>query len=484
MSRHVPGRGAVADHIVVAVPVELKSLADSFQELVDATIAARRSGRGDHAMDYGEVEVTIAERTAAIERAAHTKILSSLDVDAPRVRIGGEMYTRIGREPGTYNTMAGPVIVERAVYRQEGVRNAPVVDAITLRTGAIGRGWLPWTAQAMADDVQRGTSREAEAGAKQKGRLPYSRVSFERVAHEVGKLWVRSHADIEDLLAQRFELPEAAHSVSASLDRVSLPMEEPAKKPRGRPRKDAPKRPVERNFRMAYCGSLTIHGEDGKALHTLRYGCMPQGDPNLLCAQMANEVYRWTEKRGDLRIKLLADGAPEMWNLLESNFLPEVFGTVERGVDFYHLIEKLSPAAKLIFGDDAGKPELRRWRRLLRRSSTAAATILEELRESGRENNRRNGQKPVHEAITYLENHAERMDYAAAIRQGLPIGSGNVEATCKTLVEIRMKRAGSRWKTETGEHILRLRALALSDRWEPGMSELHARRRTAVRPAA
>jgi hypothetical protein len=47
-----------------------------------------------------------------------------------------------------------------------------------------------------------------------------------------------------------------------------------------------------------------------------------------------------------------------------------------------------------------------------------------------------------------------------------------------------MKRAGSRWKTTTGEHIIRLRALALSDGWAPAMHELHATRRTAVRVAA
>ncbi|MCP5043753.1 MAG: hypothetical protein GY944_22215 [bacterium] len=200
---------------------------------------------------------------------------------------------------------------------------------------------------------------------------------------------------------------------------------------------------------------------------------------------MANQVYRLIERRPGLKIKLLADGAHEKWNLLESHFTPEVFGHVERGIDFYHLIEKLSPATTLIFGsEEAAKPELRRWKGLLRRTDEAAASILEELRESGRENNRRNGKRPGHESITYIEYHIERMHFASAIRRGIPIGSGNVEATCKTLVEVRMKRAGSRWKTETGEHILQLRALALSDRWDDAMHELHANRRTAVRPAA
>jgi len=92
--------------------------------------------------------------------------------------------------------------------------------------------------------------------------------------------------------------------------------------------------------------------------------------------------------------------------------------------------------------------------------------------------------RPVPDAITYLENHQPRMNYAYARRHGLPVGSGNVEATCKSLVALRMKRPAARWKEETGEHLLNLRALALSARWEPAMTLTLRPLRKALRLAA
>ena len=80
-----------------------------------------------------------------------------------------------------------------------------------------------------------------------------------------------------------------------------------------------------------------------------------------------------------------------------------------------------------------------------------------------------NGRRPVGDAIRYLSARKDLMRYAEAHRRGFPIGSGAVEATCKSLVSQRMKRSGCRWKPRTGDEVLQLRALQLSDRWEPAI---------------
>jgi hypothetical protein len=470
--------------IVIEVEEDLKSLAEAFEELLDRVRTAKANDRGGRSVSYEEIERAFGEETAKLERAAHAATLAELDVDTARVSIRGKSFYRIGRAEGTYYTLAGEVRVERCLYRESGVRNGKTVDPIAVRVGAIGNGWLPEAARGMAHLLQQGTAREAEETGKKLRRLTYSASSFERVGHQVGRLYQEERADIEDDLIENFELPEGAASISVSLDRVSIPMEELLKRPRGRPRKNAPKRLIARQYRMAWCGVLTVHDKDGEGLRAIRYGAMPGDDVEAFCCRMATDALKLVEKNKDLKLVRLADGAPDLWKLLEAHFPDEVFGKSRSLVDFWHLIEKLSAAAKVLDGDEPSWATVARWKHRLARKPGAVDKILAELRASGKDQVRVGESKPVHEAITYMTNHRDRMDYAAARKAGLAIGSGYVEATCKSLFAIRMKRPGSRWQQESGGNIVQLRALALSDRWDAAMDKFAATQRTAVRQVA
>jgi hypothetical protein len=469
--------------ILISIPDDCKSLADAMTQLVATVERAHRRAEGGRAVEYAQVEREVGERTAAVERAAHQSMLAALDIDAPAVMIDGRLHTRVHRAEGRYDTLAGDVVVERSLYR--AARNGPVVDAISRRTGAVEGVWLPETATAMAHLLQQGTSREAEDTARRVGRLPYSRSSFERVGHAVGQQYGQKKTEIDDALIVALEIPAQASAVSFGLDRVSLPLEEPRPRPVGRPRKDAPKRPVHRVFRMAYCATVTFHDETGAALHTIRQGAVPSSDPLDLCDRLLADALAIRHARPDVRVVLLTDGAPELRDLLRSALDAETLGTkVYEVLDFWHLLEKLAPAAQVVYGEGRASEVMARWRIDLLNRNAAADEIHTALRASGKRSVRVGAQRPVHEAITYLENHRERMGYPGARRLGLPIGSGNTEATCKTLITVRMKRSGARWKETTARDVINLRALALSDRWEPALQLTLAPLRKAVRVAA
>ena len=78
----------------------------------------------------------------------------------------------------------------------------------------------------------------------------------------------------------------------------------------------------------------------------------------------------------------------------------------------------------------------------------------------------------LYDALTYIENQRHRLRYASARAHALSIGSGHVEATSKTIVSVRFKRAGARWRRAGAQPLLRLRALATSSRWKPAMKLL------------
>jgi hypothetical protein len=152
------------------------------------------------------------------------------------------------------------------------------------------------------------------------GLLSYSRASFEDVSHLVAKQLIKNQDDVYEKLIEEYVVPKEATSISVSLDRVSLPMEEPRPKPPGRPKTGAPKRPISRVYHMAYCATLTLHNNKGEALHTIRYGKMPQQDAEALCEGLVGDVRVLLKKAPNLVVSLLCDGAEEMWGLLEGAF--------------------------------------------------------------------------------------------------------------------------------------------------------------------
>jgi len=453
--------------MTIVIPDGLEKLGESLKTLVTEVAGNVKTFKFGKTQDYRDVESSIAKRAAEIETNSHQAMLQALDVDAPFVMVDGVRYRRVLRSVGNYYCMAGGMNVMHTLYRECGTHHGKTIDPVSLRVGVVGDGWLPLTAQAMAFQLQKGTSREAEQTAREVKRLEYSRPSYERVGHLVGELYAGKHAQIEDEMIQAFEVPSEAQSVSISIDRVSIPMEEPRKRPVGRPRKDAPKNPVYRNYRMAWAGTVTFHDCHGEALFTIRYGRMPKGDAVELVESLVGDVLvSLGQHRPELKVVALADGAHENWELLGA-ILSEHLGDRKTWqiLDLWHVLEKLGAASRVIKKSGKSGTELERWHTMLLNSPSAASRILAELKSSGCENVLVGEKKPVHEAITYLTYHKGRMDYASARKAGLPIGGGNVEATCKSLFELRMKRPGSRWKERTGLHVVHLRALALSDRW-------------------
>jgi hypothetical protein len=66
------------------------------------------------------------------------RVLQGLDTDAPRLLMNEELHARVGRYTATYKARQGPLEVERSLYRREGERNGPTVDAIGLRAECVG----------------------------------------------------------------------------------------------------------------------------------------------------------------------------------------------------------------------------------------------------------------------------------------------------------------------------------------------------------
>ena len=159
------------------------------------------------------------------------------------------------------------------------------------------------------------------------------------------------------------------------------------------------------------------------------------------------------------RIIVLGDGAVWIWGIAAEHFP----GAVQI-VDLYHAREHVAELGKLLYGP--GSAAAKDWTASRCEDLDAGQVerliaALGRLRPRGQE-----AQEAVRKAQGYFETNAARMRYAQFRRQGLFVGSGVVEAGCKTIVGQRLKQSGMRWTVRGANAIIALRCAELSGRWE------------------
>jgi len=73
---------------------------------------------------------------------------------------------------------------------------------------------------------------------------------------------------------------------------------------------------------------------------------------------------------------------------------------------------------------------------------------------------------PTGSAIHYLQKRQHQLDDQEAIRNDLPIGSGEVESAHRHILQKRLKIPGAWWRLERAEEMAQLRAMRANQRWD------------------
>ena len=178
--------------------------------------------------------------------------------------------------------------------------------------------------------------------------------------------------------------------------------------------------------------------------------------------KFAPRIYREAFQRGWSRAKIkviIGDGALWIWNLAADQFPGAILI-----VDFYHAAEHLHKISKLLFpGDEVARP---RWvsRIIDHLKAGDIESIVAILRSLAME--RPDLADKLTTEAEYFERNTEKMRYPKFRQMGLFIGSGVIEAGCKSLIGARLKQSGMFWTVEGANAIIALRCCRLSGRFE------------------
>jgi hypothetical protein len=168
---------------------------------------------------------------------------------------------------------------------------------------------------------------------------------------------------------------------------------------------------------------------------------------------------------------VIGDGAVWIWNQANVHFP----GAVQI-VDIYHARQHLWEVAALLYPQDAVAKKL--WmvpmKDLL--DHGRIEPLVEWLREIAAEHA---GTQPclaeeIRKEADYFETNMERMRYPEFREKGFFVGSGVIEAGCKSIAGVRLKQTGMHWTVRGANAIIALRCCRFNRRFEDYWEETRA----------
>jgi len=422
---------------------------------------------------------TLCEGLAQAATAIYKVFLESYEDRRDAIQANGETY-RFNREiPKEYETFFGKMTLSRRAYqdKSDGEVYYPLDEAWGMR----GQYATAEVREAMCFCAAHVTPEETAQMLVKTSLFHPHATAIKHVVESVGNAIAANREGIDSRIRARETLPGDCAVLAASLDGVTVLLDEKGAKT-GRPAERpglAARGETNTSYRNAMVGSVSFYGvaeQEGKT--PPRLAChytarMPEDHAKTFKAQFEAEVKAAEALCGPGATKMaILDGARALWKYLENNPLYAGYIMV---VDFFHATEHLSKIAELLFGKgtDAAKAWYEKYREIMRDELGGVACMMRSLDYHSKKNKlSKASQAELGRERGYFERNRKRMNYGELRGRGLPIGSGPVEAACKTLVKTRLGRSGMRWSRKGGQRILDLRTYVKSKRWDAAWAEI------------
>lgn len=440
-----------------------------------AELVKKRRLDNDVPTDFGAFERELHAQVMEVEREILGEEMARADVDIEAIEVNGVVYRKSVRSSGEYFTAAGPVRVERTLYRDRTTDSPLSLSPMELRLGIIEGRWTPHAASLATWVVSQMTPGASAELFKRMGNMTPSKSTLDRLPKQLLGWAEDDRVAFEARLMKEELVPKDARVVAVSLDGVMAPMNDTDKSEvRAETAAAGKLTKGPAGYREVGVGTLTMYDAAGEVLRVVRMGRMPEFKKETLKAMLQAELTQVLRQRPDLTLVKVADGAKDNWEFL-TTALPDGLDVL----DFYHAAEYLSAAYGAAYGEGSVKArrqfELKR--HILRHELDGVDVVIRSLEYLARKHPRN---PKVTRALGYFRDNRTRMNYAELAAKNLPIGSGIVEAACKTLVAQRLKLSGMRWGAEGGQAILNLRAWHQSDRFDKAWTLIAAQYKAEV----